>query len=249
MVIDACCIQKYTNVHNQQGVDVSNSDEIVSDGPHGQGAYRRLLEEIRHGDLAPGQRLREIEIAERLGISRTPVREAIRQLEGDGLVVHLPRQGATVRTLDYAEIMELYEMRVVLEGTAARLAARSASNVELAELHSLNDDLEQAGHGRAAFELNRQFHLTLLDAAKNRFLVKAANALQKTMLILGTTTLIEPERAKEAVLEHRRILGALDSRDGNAAEAEMRAHIEAAHRVRLRSLRGRDRQDAPGDAE
>lgn len=226
-----------------------NPDEIASEGPQGQGAYRRLLEEIRQGDLAPGQRLREIEIAERLGISRTPVREAIRQLESDGLVVHLPRQGATVRTLDYAEIMELYEMRTVLEGTAARLAARSASNVELAELRALNEDLGEAGHGRAAFELNRQFHLTLLDAAKNRFLLKAVSALQRTMLILGPTTLIEPQRAGEAVAEHRRVLDALDSRDGNRAEAEMRAHIEAAHRARLRGLRGRDRQDTLGDAE
>ena len=177
---------------------MSASDQD-SAGPHGQGAYRRLLEEIRRGDLLPGQRLREIEIADRLGISRTPVREAIRQLENDGLIVHLPRQGATVRALDYAEIMELYDMRTVLEGTAARLAARSASDVELAELRAINRDLERTGHGRDAFELNRQFHLTLLDAARNRFLVKATSALQKTMLILGPTTLIEPERAGEAV--------------------------------------------------
>ncbi|MDZ7907162.1 MAG: GntR family transcriptional regulator [Gemmobacter sp.] len=114
-----------------------------SDGPQGQGAYRRLLEDIRAGSLPPGTRLRETELAERLGISRTPVREAIRQLEADGLVIHLPRQGATVRSLDYAEVIELYEMRAVLEGTAARLAARAASEVELSELAALN-----AGHGQ-----------------------------------------------------------------------------------------------------
>lgn len=226
---------------------MSASDQ-ESAGPHGQGAYRRLLEEIRRGDLLPGQRLREIEIADRLGISRTPVREAIRQLENDGLIVHLPRQGATVRALDYAEIMELYDMRTVLEGTAARLAARSASDVELAELRAINRDLERTGHGRDAFELNRQFHLTLLDAARNRFLVKATSALQKTMLILGPTTLIEPERAGEAVAEHERILDALDQRDGARAEAEMRAHIEAAHRARLRGLRRRERWDLEEDA-
>lgn len=78
-----------------------------SDGPQGQGAYRRLLQDIRAGSLPPGTRLRETELAERLGISRTPVREAIRQLEADGLVIHLPRQGATVRSLDYAEVIEL----------------------------------------------------------------------------------------------------------------------------------------------
>ena len=218
-----------------------SSDDIDHEAPHGQSAYRRLLEEIRQGALLPGARLREIELAARLGISRTPVREAIRQLESDGLVVHLPRQGATVRTLDYPEIMELYEMRTVLEGTAAQLAARSASDVELAELRALNADLSRAGHGRDAYELNRQFHLTLLDAAKNRFLVKAASAIQKTLLILGPTTLIEPQRAKQAVAEHSALLDALEARDGARAQAVMRAHMEAAHGARLRSIRGRER--------
>lgn len=212
-----------------------------SDAPHGQSAYRRLLDEIRRGELLPGARLRENELAERLGISRTPVREAIRQLESDGLVAHLPRQGATVRTLDYPEIMELYEMRAVLEGTAARLAARGASEVEIAELRALNDELAKAGHGREAYELNRQFHLTLLDAAKNRFLVKATDALQKTMFILGTSTLIEPERARQAVAEHKAILDALEKRDDTKAENLMRTHIEAAQSARLRAIRGRER--------
>lgn len=218
-----------------------SSDDIDHEAPHGQSAYRRLLEEIRQGALLPGARLREIELAARLGISRTPVREAIRQLESDGLVVHLPRQGATVRTLDYPEIMELYEMRTVLEGTAAQLAARSASDVELAELRALNADLSRAGHGRDAYELNRQFHLTLLDAAKNRFLVKAASTIQKTLFILGPTTLIEPQRAKQAVAEHSALLDALEARDGARAQAVMRAHMEAAHGARLRSIRGRER--------
>ena len=144
-------------------------------------------------------RLRETELAERFGISRTPVREAIRQLEADGLVAHMPRQGATIRVLDYTEVMELYEMRAVLEGTAARLAARAASDLELDELVALNDELAKAGDVRSAYELNRQFHMTLLDAAKNRFLIKSVNALQKTLLILGTSTLAEADRANQAV--------------------------------------------------
>lgn len=208
--------------------------------PQGQGAYRRLLDDIRSGTLAPGARLRETELAERLKISRTPVREAIRQLETDGLVIHLPRQGATIRRLDHAEVVELYEMRAVLEGTAARLAARAASDIELAELAALNDELEQAPLGDAARELNRVFHRTLIDAARNRFLIKAMSALQKTLLILGPTTLADPDRAMSAVAEHAALLVALRSRDGAAAEAAMRAHVEAALSARIRGMRSRE---------
>lgn len=211
-----------------------------SEMPQGQGAYRRLLEDIRSGTLAPGARLRETELAERLGISRTPVREAIRQLETDGLVVHLPRQGATIRSLDHAEVVELYEMRAVLEGTAARLAARAASDIELAELAALNAELEQAPVGAAARELNRVFHRTLIDAARNRFLIKSMSALQKTLLILGPTTLADPERAISAVAEHAAVLAALRARDGTGAETAMRAHVEAALSARIRGMRGRE---------
>jgi DNA-binding GntR family transcriptional regulator len=214
------------------------SDE--PDFPQGEGAYRRLLAEIRSGALLPNARLRETELAERLGISRTPVREAIRQLEADGLVVHVPRQGASIRSLDYAEVIELYEMRAVLEGTAARLAARVASDIEIAELTALNADLARATPGPAAQELNRQFHRTLLDAARNRFLMKSMSALQKTLLILGPTTLAEPTRAADAVIEHDAVLQGLRGRDASAAETAMRAHVEAALKMRIKAMRGRE---------
>lgn len=208
--------------------------------PQGQGAYRRLLDDIRSGALPPGARLRETDLADRLGISRTPVREAIRQLEADGLVVHLPRQGATIRSLDHAEVVELYEMRAVLEGTAARLAARAASEIELSELAALNAELTVAPAGPQAREVNRVFHRTLIDAARNRFLLKSMSALQKTLLILGPTTLSDPARAEAAVGEHAVVLAALQRRDGAAAEAAMRAHVDAALSVRIRGMRGRD---------
>ncbi|SCY42747.1 GntR family transcriptional regulator [Paracoccus tibetensis] len=211
-----------------------------TEGPQGQSAYRRLLAEIRAGQLLPGARLRETELAERLGISRTPVREAIRQLEADGLVSHQARQGATIRNLDYVEVIELYEMRSVLEGTAARLAARMASQVELRELTEINEALAYAEPGTAAQELNRQFHRTLLDAARNRFLVKTMIALQKTLLILGPTTLSESERHESASIEHRAVIDAIAAHDGDRAEAAMRAHVEAALNARVRGMRGRE---------
>lgn len=207
--------------------------------PQGNSAYARLLTELREGRLNPGDRLRETELAERLGMSRTPVREAIRQLEGDGIVTHVPRQGASIRTLDYAEVMELYEMRAVLEGTAARLAARAASDIEIVELFAMNHQMETLGSAPEAFILNRQFHAALLDAAKNRFLARSIHALQRALMILGPTTLTEPDRAEKAVEEHFAVLDAVKARDGSLAETAMRAHIEAAQRVRVRALRAR----------
>lgn len=208
--------------------------------PQGQTAYHRLLDDIRQGSLAPGTRLREQDLARRFGVSRTPIREAIRQLEADGLVIHVPRVGAAVRSLEHAEVMELYEMRAVLEGTAARLAARGAADLELAELASLNEEMRAAGDDAARhYRLNQQFHRALMDAARNRFLSASMAALGRTMLILGPSTLGTPARAVEAVAEHADILEALRQRNADAAERHMRAHIEAAHRERLRQLRDR----------
>lgn len=212
--------------------DIPSSDSL-----HGNAAYAALIAEIRDGKLTPGDRLRETDLADRLGVSRTPVREAIRQLEADGLVTHVPRQGASVRRLEYAEVMELYEMRAVLEGTAARLAVRSASDVELAELRDLNEELRAAGQGTRAFHLNRHFHALLLNAAKNRFLTSSVQAMQKAMMILGPTTLAQPERFESAVKEHAAVLDALEARDADAAESAMRHHIETSQRTRIKAFR------------
>ncbi|MFD1795500.1 GntR family transcriptional regulator [Paracoccus aurantiacus] len=205
---------------------------------HGQSVYERLCEEIRAGTLPPGSRLRETEIADRLAVSRTPVREAIRRLEAEGLVDHQPRSGAAVRKLDYAELMELYEMRMVMEGTAARLAARAASPVELEELRVINDEMRAAtAEPDRVIALNRQFHKLLFDAARNRFLLRSMATVENTLLILGASSMSVPERAREAVDEHQDVIDALLNRDGAAAEAAMRRHMERAQYARLRTLR------------
>lgn len=218
-----------------------NTQTRPQDTRHGHDAYARLVAEISAGKLRPGERLIEVEIADRLGISRTPVREAIRQLESDGLVSHLPRAGSVVRTLEYAEIAELYEMRAVLEGTAARFAARAASEIEIAELEAIDTEMRTAPDAKSLYDANRQFHAVLLNAARNRFLVRAVEAVQKTLLILGPSTLEESARADQAIREHEEVVAALRARDADAAEAAMRRHIEEAHRARLRQHRSTDR--------
>lgn len=193
------------------------------------------------GSLQPGDRLTETDLASRFGISRTPIREAIRLLEADGLVTHKPRVGATVRSLDYAEITELYEMRAVLEGTAARFAARAAYDSETDELAAINDAMAQSPEDvERLFTLNARFHTVLLNAARNKFLIRAMKSIQKTLLILGPSTLVEAERVTGALQEHAAIIDALRAHNGDHAEAAMKTHIEAAHRARLRKLRGGD---------
>ncbi|MGR3322632.1 MAG: GntR family transcriptional regulator [Pseudooceanicola sp.] len=225
---------------------------IVTEDPsgkplQGQSTYERLREEIRSGILRPGSRLTETEIAERLAISRTPVREAIRRLESEGLVDHQPRSGAVVRRLEYPEIMELYEMRTVLEATAARLAARAASPMEIEELTAINAEMATAAAGEAErlVVLNRLFHARLMDAARNRFLLRSMASVESTMLILGPSSMEAPDRAREAVREHEAVLAAVSARDGDGAEAAMRAHMEHAQLARLKILR----QDPPAERD
>jgi DNA-binding GntR family transcriptional regulator len=213
---------------------------------HGVNVYDRLCDEIRTGALKPGARLTETELAERLAVSRTPVREAIRRLEAEGLVDHQPRTGAVVRRLAYPEIMELYEMRTVLEGTAARFAARAASPMEIEALLAINAEMAAAaGQLGVLVALNRQFHSRLLDAARNRFLVRSAASVENTLLILGPSAMESPERAKQAVSEHQAVLDALVQRDGDRAEAAMRQHMESAQLTRLRILRQTDNPTDP----
>ncbi len=199
--------------------------------------YNRLLDDIASGELRPGERLREVALANRLKVSRTPVREALKDLEADGLVEHLPRVGASIKSLSYAEVVELYEMRAVLEGLAAKMAARSASDLELQALAKLNTQMAQAIDVPAQMaQLNRNFHRLLFNAAKNRYLLQAVSMVQKTLLVVGPSTLTEVSRASAVIEEHARVIEALMAREGAKAEAAMVAHIEASHRARLRQI-------------
>lgn len=216
----------------------------------GKIVYSQLLEEIRCGALQPGARLRETELSDRLSTSRTPVREAIRMLESDGLVVHVPHTGAVVRSLDYSEIIELYEIRSVLEGTAARLAARHASDVEVAELQRINSEMRNVASDSVALaQANKLFHSRVLASARNRYLMKSMGVLTRTLLILGPTTLADATRAMEACREHDDIVGAIANHDLDRAEALMRSHIGASLKSRLGSFAQPDEMSIVSDRD
>lgn len=206
-------------------------------GSLGAKAYERLQEAIREGKLTSGTRLREEDVAADLKMSRTPVREALRRLQAEGLLTQESSRSMVVSKLDHQMMTELYLMRDVLEGTAARLAARHASEAEVAVLRDLVD--VEAKLGKDAKQLaqhNRRFHEALYLAAHNRFLLKTLNALRDALALLGETTYAAPGRAKAAVQEHRAIVEAIASGDAAAAEAAARTHIQGAQRARIRMV-------------
>ncbi|MEM9476928.1 MAG: GntR family transcriptional regulator [Pseudomonadota bacterium] len=203
----------------------------------GQATYDVLVAAIRSGDYAPGDRLRETEIAERLSLSRTPIREALRRLEADGIVEHRPRIGAAVRALSYAEVVELYEMRLVLERTAAELAARHAVSAEVDTLDALNAQIAECLSDSAqAAAINQQFHQGLYRAGRNRFLMEATRAMTNALLLLGPTTLADEERIAVVCHQHQAIIDAIRSRDEEAAGAAAEAHLQTSLRHRLTLL-------------
>ncbi len=193
----------------------------------------RLRAAIRDGSLPPGQRLTEQELARRFGVSRTPIRQALARLEAEGLLTHAPRRGLTVTRPDHAQVVELYVMREILEGAAARLAAQHASEAELAAMAEL---LEQEpalfGDAAALAALNQRLHGLLYLAAHNRYLLKSLEQLSAHLALLPSLLTLEG-RAESAHREHLALLRALTARDGEAAEAAARAHARAAQRHRL----------------
>lgn len=200
----------------------------------GESAYLQLHAAIQDGALTPGTRLREVELAEWLGASRTPVREALGRLESEGLVARDPHRGMIVAELDSSMVGELYVMREVLEGTAAALAARHASDVEIATLRSLADrDRELRADAALLARNNRLFHDALYRSAHNRYLLRTLSSLREAMALLGQTTLAMPGRSTTALDEHEELIAALERRDAAAAEEAARAHIRSAYRARL----------------
>ncbi|MEM1079007.1 MAG: GntR family transcriptional regulator [Pseudomonadota bacterium] len=204
----------------------------------GGAAYAALLDAIRAGHYAPGDRLREVEIAERLSLSRTPIREALRRLEADGIVEHRARIGAVIRKLSHGEVVELYEMRLVLERTASELAAKHAVPAQADELEALNAQIAACHEdSQRAAAINQQFHEVLYRAGRNRFLLEAARALNNALLLLGPTTLADEARIETVCHQHSAIIAAIREGDAPAAGAAAEAHLQTSLRHRLSVMR------------
>ena len=198
------------------------------------GAYDMLLEAIEAGQLPPGTRLPENELAERFAVSRTPIREALKRLETHGLVVHEPHHGAVVATLDYSQITEMYLMREVLEGTSAHLAAIHATAVEVELLREMiARDRQRVMIPDQLARTNRRFHQQIRNSARNRYLSSMLENLRLSLALLAQTTLGSKERAEQSIDEHEKIVDRIAARDPEGAEQAARAHIRGAFRARI----------------
>lgn len=197
--------------------------------------YAALLDAIDRGDFAPGARLVEADLAERFGVSRTPVREALNRLETQGVLARDPRRGVVVASLDYDELGELYAVREVAEGFAARMAARHAAPAEIALLQEMVEgDRARLNDPRALSQANKQFHRQLHRASHNRYLIQMLDAMRRSLALLSSSTLAVPERGVQSVEEHAAIVAAIAARDEETAERAARLHIANALKTRLR---------------
>lgn len=198
-------------------------------------AYTLILEAIEAGTWRPGDRLVESELAERLGVSRTPVREALQRLETQGM---LARDGRSliVASLDHNQLAELYTVRGTLEGLAARLAARHATDEEVRVLQAMVADDRRlvGGDPRALSRANRRFHKQIHLASHNRYLIQQLDLVHRSMALMATTSLAAEGRDAEGMAEHDGIVAAIAGRDGEAADAALRTHISRAYETRLR---------------
>ncbi|GGC63417.1 GntR family transcriptional regulator [Siccirubricoccus deserti] len=195
----------------------------------GERAYRRLRSSILQGALAAGARISERGLASALGISAQPVREALRRLEKDGLVVTLPRRGTVVAEIGPERLAELGRIRAALEGVAAALAAERMSEDNLVTLAQLVRQMRAAtaaADHEALAECNERFHALVQGATGNLFLIRSLEALDAYDALgrpraLGST----PKELPRVLREHAAILAALKARDATLAEARMRAHV------------------------
>jgi DNA-binding GntR family transcriptional regulator len=203
----------------------------------------RIVEFIKDavisGSLKPGERVPESEIAERFGISRTPIREAFRQLESDGFLIMTPRKGAVVSPITDKDVREFYAIKSLLEGFAAGEACAKLTEKEIKRLKDLNSEMgknEEKGNVKTFFKLDNQFHEILIKACGNEKLYTLIGQLVEQFERFRVTALSLPGRMKNSVMQHNEIIDAIESRDKENASKLVRANAESNCEVLVREL-------------
>ena len=187
-----------------------------------------IEEEIATGKLLPGTRLDEVDLATRFGVSRTPIREALRLLLGEGLVETRPQRGMVVAQVTPQRLIEMFEVMAELEAMCARLAARRMSDAELAEIEAAHEACRGSAAARDAdayFYANERFHYAIYAAAHNSFLFEQAAALQRKLRPYRRLQLRVRNRPQRSFEEHQAILDALRESDADKAQQAIRSHV------------------------
>ncbi len=198
--------------------------------------FENLREAILEGNLKPGQRLMEVQLAEQLGVSRTPVREAIRKLELEGLVVMLPRKGAYVADVSLKDVIDVLEIRASLEGLAAYLAADRISDEDIKKLEIIMQDFNQ---GKDEFDVDTllkkdvEFHECIFKATNNSRLHQLINSLWEQVYRFRVTYISDYDSTKNIINEHQLILDAIKERDSKLAKKYAQEHIEKAEQFMI----------------
>lgn len=207
----------------------SPAEAVEPIATYSQQATRIIRAAILDGRFGPGQRLNEVELSARLGISRSPIREALRKLVDEGLVVLSPGRGAFVASFDQSELRDLMELRMALDVLGARLAAERATPDEIdAMVKSLESTAAAHLRGESAPPWSSDFHLLILGASRNRKLRERGGEIHAQLHLARFRSGAGPHRAQEAHDEHVSIVDAIRSRDPARAAAAMEAHLRHA---------------------
>jgi DNA-binding GntR family transcriptional regulator len=193
--------------------------------------YEQVAEQLRQRifrrDLEPGSWIDELKIAEEFGISRTPLREALKVLAAEGLVTMKVRRGAYVTEMSEKDLRDVYHLLSLLESDAAGVVAQTASDAQLQELCALHAELKACVHDHDRFfAINERFHMQLLALANNRWRDQMVADLRKVMKLSRHNSLFKQGRIEESLAEHEAIMAALRARDGSATMQAMRMHFE-----------------------
>ena len=216
-------------------------DRFANVGNAAETAYAVLREAIVTNALKPGTRLRADDLAKKLGVSKTPVREALRKLQAEELITMQPGNALTVKSISEEQLFEIYYTREALEGMAARLAAENAGQIELARLRVIQNEMKAPGMAdnlKQFRHLSGEFHLALFRAARNETLYRLLKHLQQQIRQFGGTTLTQPGRAREVIAYAKALLAAIEKRDGDAAERIARENRRRTLELRVKMLRG-----------
>lgn len=198
--------------------------------------FENLREAILEGKLKPGQRLMEVQLAEQLGVSRTPVREAIRKLELEGLVVMLPRKGAYVANMSLKDVIDVLEVRASLEGLSASLAAERISDIDLKRLKKIAEEFKESTINadiETLLKKDVEFHECIFKAANNKKLTQVINSLWEQVYRFRVTYISDYDSSLSIVEEHKNILSAIENGDCELAKKYATEHIEKAEQFMI----------------